>query len=72
MIEDRIFGDLMEEPTSLARHRLNLLGVKHLNRLTPSVPVPDQPVTLTLTTAGPLAFEAARCWYTLEPTAAPA
>jgi glycosidase len=66
MLEDRIFGSLIDPDQRLAHHRADLAGVKHLHRLTPPDPVPGQPIALALTTAGPVPFDAARCWFTVE------
>jgi cyclomaltodextrinase / maltogenic alpha-amylase / neopullulanase len=63
-MDDIIFGDLISEKVSLERQRQDHSGVRHLNRLSPALPVPGEPLTLTLTTSG--AFEAARCWYSVE------
>jgi cyclomaltodextrinase len=75
MIQDVIFGDLMDEKVCLARQREAVEGVKHLNRLSPAIPTPGQPVTLILTTGGPQPFDAARCWFSadsgLSPTTRP-
>ena len=66
MINDVIFGDLLDEKVFTARRRADAAGVKHLNRIQPLIPRPGQAVTLTLTTSGPRPFDAARCWYTID------
>ncbi|MBI1800809.1 MAG: DUF3459 domain-containing protein [Chloroflexi bacterium] len=66
MHPDRIFGRLIDPDQRVVQHRENLSGVKHLHQLEPLDPQPDQPITLTLTTGGPLAFDAARCFYTTD------
>lgn len=74
-MEDIIFGDLFDEKTCIARQREASSGVKHLNRVTPVIPQPGQAVTLTLTTSGPMPFDAARCWFSadtgLSPSSSP-
>jgi cyclomaltodextrinase len=61
---DNIFGNMVEPEQRLAAHRENLTGVKHLHRRTPLDPEPGQPILLTLTTGGPVPYNAARCLYT--------
>jgi cyclomaltodextrinase / maltogenic alpha-amylase / neopullulanase len=63
---DNIFGNLTEPENRLATHRENLNGVKHLYRRTPLDPVPGQPIQLTLTTGGPVPYDSARCFFTLD------
>jgi glycosidase len=66
MLTDNIFGDQIESDKRLLNRHSALLGVKHHHKVSPPVPAPGQPFTLHLTTSGPQAFDAARCWYRLE------
>lgn len=61
-----MFGNMLDPDQRLAMVREDLAGVKHLHRRSPAIPAPDQPITLNLTTSGPLPFDAARCWFTIE------
>jgi len=63
---DNIFGSLNEPDDRLARHLENGNGVKHLHRRVPLDPIPDQPITLSVTTGGPHPYDAVRCFYTLD------
>ena len=63
---DNIFGTLIEPEHRLARHLENLDGVKHRHQRSPLDPSPGQPITLELTTGGPIPYEAARCFFTLD------
>jgi cyclomaltodextrinase len=65
-MSDNIFGNLTEPENRLAIHRENLNGVKHLYRRTPLDPAPGQPILLTLTTGGPIPYDSARCFFTLD------
>ncbi len=60
---DNIFGEMMEADQRLKHYQLDRSGVKHHHQIEPRVPQPDQPITLVLTTSGPLPFDAARCIY---------
>lgn len=66
MDTDIIFGDLDDAPERIARHAASRIGVQHRNHVEPVVPAPGYPVTLWLTTGGPLPFDMARCWYCCE------
>ncbi len=65
---DNIFGNLPEPENRLARHLENLNGVKHRYQRSPLDPFPGQPIILELTTGGPIPYEAARCFFTLDGT----
>lgn len=65
-IEDRIFGTLTELDQRLTLYQENRLGVQHLHRAVPLDPEPDRPITLHLTTAGPLPYEEAICLFTTD------
>lgn len=69
MFPDRTFGNLMDLDQRLARHRQDLGGVRHLNRVEPPDPQPGRPLCLTVTTSGPVAFAAVQAWYRTEPGA---
>lgn len=66
MYPDNIFGDLITPERRAQTQREARTGVKHGHRISPADPRPGQPVTLTLTTAGPQAFDAARATLTGE------
>ena len=62
-----MFGSQRDFDSRIAEYRNNLVGIKHLNRLTtPSAgtsrPQPCQPITLHVTTSGGIAYDLVRCW----------
>ena len=57
-----MFGTQTDFKSRIAEYRSNLTGIKHLHRLTPHRPKPNQPITLHVTTAGGVAYECVRCW----------
>ncbi len=57
-----MFGTQREPHKRLDEYRGNLVGIKHLHRLTPRRPVPNQPFTLHVTTSGGLPYDTVRCW----------
>ncbi|MCC7361365.1 MAG: hypothetical protein IT317_17900 [Anaerolineales bacterium] len=67
MSDDQTFGNLLDLDQRLLRHRANLVGVKHLDRLDPADPRPGAPIDIFLTTSGPTPFDLAQAWYQTEP-----
>ena len=66
-----MFGSQRDFDSRIAEYRNNLVGIKHLNRLTtPSAgtsrPQPGQPITLHVTTSGGIAYDSVRCWVNTE------
>lgn len=57
-----MFGTQNHPDKRLAEYRSNLTGIKHLHRLTPMRPVPNQPTTVHVTTSGGLPYDVVRCW----------
>lgn len=57
-----MFGTQNHPDKRLAEYRSNLTGIKHLHRLTPMRPVPNQPTTVHVTTSGGLPYDIVRCW----------
>jgi glycosidase len=66
MSDDHIFGDLINLDQRIAQHQTDTVGVKHLHRLEPRKPQPDQTFAVLLSTCGPQPYDAARCWYNVE------
>src|SRR5437773_7960192 len=66
MIADPVFGNLLELDQRLAKHLVDLTGVKHRHQIEPPDPAPGQAIRLTVTTSGPTPIAAVDCWYTTE------
>lgn len=61
--QDNIFGNLFEPKIRLSLHQADLTGIRHLNRRQPLDVEPNQPVELTVTTAGPHAIDRIICTF---------
>jgi glycosidase len=66
-----IYGPQIHPERRVVDHLQTLSGLKHLARRTPLAPRPGEPITLTVTTAGPLPFEEVVCRYTTDLDGAP-
>jgi glycosidase len=65
---DNIFGNQIEPDHRLAQYREAHTGVRHFQQVSPIDPLPGQPITLILTTSGPVPFDSARCYLTSDDT----
>ncbi|GAB4580841.1 MAG: alpha-amylase family glycosyl hydrolase [Anaerolineales bacterium] len=61
-----IYGPQIHPENRLSTHLKALEGIKHLSRRNPIAPRPGEPITLTVTTAGPLPFDQIVCHYTVD------
>ncbi|HNB51247.1 MAG TPA: alpha-amylase family glycosyl hydrolase [Anaerolineales bacterium] len=61
-----IYGPQIEPEKRIATHLKTLSGLKHLSRREPLAPRPGEPITLTVTTSGPLSFDEIVCSYTTD------
>jgi len=55
-----IYGHHIFPENRIAQHLKDIQGIKHLSR---RAPLPGEPITITVTTSGPLPFDEIRCWY---------
>lgn len=65
-MQDMIFGTLATDELKLVDHRARGRGVQHASLIEPLDPVPDEPVTLTLTIGPDLKADRAACYYTVD------
>ncbi len=63
---DIMFGGQIEEAERVAYQRAARSGVRHRHQLDPADPRPGAPIAVTLSTGGPLPYDAARCWWQAE------
>lgn len=63
---DNIFGSQTDEAERVVYQRAARSGVNHCHQLAPADPRPGEPLTVTLSTGGPLPYDAARCWWRAE------
>lgn len=61
-----IYGPQIEPEKRIATHLKTLTGLKHLSQREPLAPRPGEPITLTVTTSGPLSFDEIVCSYTTD------
>ncbi len=57
-----MFGTQRDFKNRIAEYQSSLVGIKHLYRLSPMRPKPNQPITLHVTTSGGIAYDSVRCW----------
>ena len=62
-----MFGTQRDFESRIAEYRSNLVGIKHLHRLTPPLSnlsrlQPNQPIGIHVTTSGGIAYDSVRCW----------
>ncbi len=65
-MEDFVFGTLATDELKLIHHRALRRGVQHAYGIFPRDPLPDQPVTLTVTIGPDLKADHVACYYTLD------
>jgi glycosidase len=65
-MEDFIFGTLATDELKLLNYRAKLDGVQHRHRVSPRVPVPGEPVHLTVTIGQRVEIEHVVCYYTTD------
>ena len=66
-----MFGPQRNPENRIAEYRSNLVGIKHLHRLRtqsemPMRPIPNQPITLHVTTSGGIAYDSVHCWMNVD------
>ena len=61
-VEKLMFGTQRDFDNRIAEYRSSVVGIKHLHRLIPMRPVPNQPITVHVTTSGGIAYDSVRCW----------
>ena len=66
-----MFGPQRNPGNRIAEYRSNLAGIKHLHRLrtqseVPMRPIPNQPITLHVTTSGGIAYDSVHCWMNVD------
>lgn len=59
-----IYGPQLDPENRIKIHLNKLAGLKHLSRREPLAPRPGEPITITVTTSGPLPFDEIVCQYT--------
>ncbi len=63
-----VFGTQRDFAHRFAEYRSTHIGIKHLNRMHPTRPKPDQPIALHVTTGGETAYDTVRCWLEVDGT----
>ena len=66
-----MFGPQRDSKNRISEHRSNLVGIKHLHRLrtrseSQTRPIPNQPITLHVTTSGGIAYDSVHCWMNVD------
>ncbi|NUM46361.1 MAG: alpha-amylase, partial [Anaerolineales bacterium] len=61
-----IYGPQIHPEARVTTHLKNLTGLHHHGRRTPLAPRPGEPITITVTTAGPLPFDEIVCHYMVD------
>ena len=57
-----MFGTQRDFKNRIAEYQSNLVGIKHLHRLSLIRPKPNRPITLHVTTSGGIAYDSIYCW----------
>ena len=57
-----MFGPQRDFKNRIAEYQSNLVGIKHLHRLSLIRPKPNRPITLHVTTSGGIAYDSIYCW----------
>ncbi len=57
-----MFGTQRNFKNRIAEYQSNLVGIKHLHRLSPMRPKPNRSITVHATTSGGIAYDSVRCW----------
>ena len=63
---DFLFGKMNHFDERLKRHQAEWQGIRHDMQLSPPNPLPETPFTITVRTAGPVAYQTVRCWFTTD------
>ena len=61
-----MFGTQRDFKNRIAEYQSSLVGIKHLHRLSPMRPQPNQSITLDVTTSGGIAYDLVRCWMNVD------
>lgn len=61
-----MFGTQRDFKNRIAEYQSSLVGIKHLHRLSPRRPKPNQPIMLHVTTSGGNAYNSVRCWMDVD------
>lgn len=61
-----IYGPQIHPEERVKTHLQTLIGLKHHAHRTPLAPKPGEPITLTVTTSGPVPFDEIVCSYTVD------
>ena len=61
-----MFGTQRDFKNRIAVYQSNLVGIKHLHRLSPRHPKPNQPTTVHVSTSGGIAYDSVHCWITTD------
>ena len=61
-----MFGTQKDFKNRIAEYQRNLVGIKHLHRLSPMRPEPNQSITLNVTTSGGIAYDSVCCWMNAD------
>ena len=61
-----MFGPQRDFKNRIIEYRSSLVGIKHLHRLSPTRPKPNEPTTLHVTTSGGIAYDSVRCWVNAD------
>ena len=57
-----MFGPQRDFKNRITEYQSSLVGIKHLHRLSPRHPKPNQPTTVHVSTSGGIAYDSVRCW----------
>ena len=61
-----MFGPQRDFKNRIIEYRSSLVGIKHLHRLSPTRPKPNEPTMLHVTTSGGIAYDLVRCWVNVD------
>ena len=61
-----MFGTQRDFKSRIAAYQSSLVGIKHLHRLSPRHPKPNQPTTVHVSTSGGIAYASVQCWMTAD------
>ena len=61
-----MFGPQRDFKNRIAAYQSSLVGIKHLHRLSPRHPKPNQPTTVHVSTSGGIAYDSVHCWMTAD------
>ncbi len=63
-MHNHIYGQQIFLENRIPQTLKDISGIKHHSHRVPLAPRPGEPITITVTTSGPIPFEEIRCWYT--------